>query len=469
MVNPQLYVPARYSNRFSSNPFPLEGLKFYADLWNVEQQGFLLSYDGNDKLAATAAQLRPLDSSGTYEITGFRSSSTANDQTLIASCDTGTTTTFFHIYVAATTGRLTISTRENNGTVNTVSGTTNVCSGARIPTMQVKSSGTAWSFVINGVLDTPIVVAGANTGDWLADIGLVAPRDNITHGVKTTTGDGSWAIAEMGQHRLYSVAISDAECATNNSRGWKATPFDSTYVVYNLPCTEGTGNPVETVAAVNPTLTGATWIEGLTDKSTNAYALSSFGSPVWSNQGRDFDGATTRITYPAKIDNSAQGSIEAWVKADTLVDAIRIFAIGGANVASPGIFTLETRLATNYYFAFTHLAESGTARVLRGSTILSTTPFYHVVWTGDGSTWKLYVNAVLETLTVIAGTNVGLWISSVTLTAPIETNIGNMLYDGVEQSFWDGVIGEVRAYDRVLTASEVQQNYLAGLGSGRYT
>ena len=460
MVNPQLYVPARYSNRFSSNPFPLEGLKFYADLWNVEQQGFLLSYDGNDKLAATAAQLRPLDSSGTYEITGFRSSSTANDQTLIASCDTGTTTTFFHIYVAATTGRLTISTRENNGTVNTVSGTTNVCSGARIPTMQVKSSGTAWSFVINGVLDTPIVVAGANTGDWLADIGLVAPRDNITHGVKTTTGDGSWAIAEMGQHRLYSVAISDAECATNNSRGWKATPFDSTYVVYNLPCTEGTGNPVETVAAVNPTLTGATWIEGLTDRSPNAYALTLFGSPVWGNKGRTFDATNDYISVPAStpINDLSAYSFEAWIKPTGWGESNTSYIGSKGSKVFLYWATTDGRVYTFHGFSGTF----GRWYIPSGSISLNN--WYHLVVTYNNTSVAndpiIYLNATTPLVTENS-TPVG--------TASTD-NASNLFIggDGAGAQTFGGIIGENRYYNRILIASEVQQSYLAGLGSGRY-
>jgi len=295
-------------------PIPRDDLQLAVDLWHINQQGFLVSFDGNDKLAATIANLRSADSLGTYELTNFKSSSTANDQTLFASCDTATTTSFLHIYVALTTGRVTISAQNAAGTVNTVSGTLNVCDGIR-HYIQVKSSGTAWSIVVDGVIDTPIVVAGSNTGDWFADITL---RDNVTHGVKTTTGDGSWAIAEMAQHRLYSRELSDAECKANYQKGWKAEPSDATGRVYNLPCTEGTGNPVETVAAVNPTMTGATWVEGLIDRSTNALALTSFGSPVWSNQGRTLNGTTQYLTTPHSsaldFERTDKFALAAWVK-----------------------------------------------------------------------------------------------------------------------------------------------------------
>jgi hypothetical protein len=49
-----------------SNPLgiPQQGLQFYADLWHPEQQGFLLSYDGNDYLSNATADFRSGDSQG---------------------------------------------------------------------------------------------------------------------------------------------------------------------------------------------------------------------------------------------------------------------------------------------------------------------------------------------------------------------------------------------------------------------
>jgi len=449
LSRPFMQSVGRTFRRFDpTDPYWSNSLQFYVPFYEADQQGFLLSKDGNDKLAAAVAQLRPLDSSGTYEITGFKSSSTANNQTLIASCDTGTTTTFFHIYVASTTGRLTISTQENNGTVNTVSGTTNVCSGARIPTMQVKSSGTAWSFVVNGVLDTPIVVAGANTGDWLADIGLVAPRDNVTHGVKTTTGDGSWAIAEMGQHRLYSVAISDAECATNNSRGWKATPFDSTYVVYNLPCQEGTGNPVETVAAVNPTLTGATWVEGLIDRSPNAVVLTSFGSPVWSNQGRTFDGTDDWMQTDDSnaLDITSALTVAAWINPTVT-----------GNSQYRTILSKRIGATSNYQLYLSNAAGANAGVLVFFCVSTNTTTYVPVV-----GTWILVVATVVGGVSAVYINGDSIFSGANTLadnTSPLR--IGRSETMSGSDLGWYGKIGEVFIYNKAWAPQEVRQIYNA--------
>src|SRR3990167_6100093 len=287
------------------------GYTFYVDLWNQGQQGFLLYFDGNDFGSYTVANFRSADSSGAAE-GWFRSSSTANNQTLIASSDTATDFSRWIIYVAQTTGRLTISTQDAAGTTNTVSGTTDICDGKWVH-WKVNSSGTAWDVDFNGVAETLIVVAGTNTGDWLADVTL---RDNLTIGARTATSTGNYAIGEIGFTRIYSRTMATAEALTNYQRGRKATASDTTGLVFNLPLTEGTGNPADTIIPATITLTGATWVEGLTDRSPNAYALTLFGSPVWGNKGRTFaNGSALKILDHTNIQNifDGGGSIFFWI------------------------------------------------------------------------------------------------------------------------------------------------------------
>src|SRR3990167_5177069 len=288
----------------SRGGIPSTGLQFYADLWNYGQQDFLLSFDGNDFGSYTVANFRSADSSGAAE--GWvRSSSTANNQTIIASSDTATTTSRWMIYVAQTTGRLTISTQDAAGTVNTVSGTTDICDG-KLVHWKVNSSGTAWDIDFNGVAETLIVVAGTNTGDWFADVTL---RDNLTIGAMTHTSTVNYAIGEIGFTRIYSRTMATAEALTNYQRGRKATASDTTGLVFNLPLTEGTGNPADTIIPATITLTGATWVEGLIDRSTNALAMTSFGSPTWGNTGRTFDGTGNQYI---QIDNALVALDNLW-------------------------------------------------------------------------------------------------------------------------------------------------------------
>src|SRR3989304_2315657 len=85
---------------------------FYADLWHPEQQGFLLSYDGNDYCSKDVANYRSGDSSGAIEV-WFRSSSTVNTQMLFASNDTATANSVLCVRVQATTGFVQIISNNN--------------------------------------------------------------------------------------------------------------------------------------------------------------------------------------------------------------------------------------------------------------------------------------------------------------------------------------------------------------------
>jgi hypothetical protein len=65
-----------------------------------------------------------------------------------------------------------------------------------------------------------------------------------------------------------------------------------------------------------------------------------------------------------------------------------------------------------------------------------------------------------ETLTV-NGSNTGKWFGNTSAAAPDKTYIGAAWFNGFDQGFFNGVIDEVRIYDRALPAGEIAN--LAGL------
>lgn len=100
--------------------------------------------------------------------------------------------------------------------------------------------------------------------------------------------------------------------------------------------------------------------------------------------------------------------------------------------------------------------QSASRKTVKGSTILSSDIWYHVVGIYDkASGFKLYVNGVQETLTgdtgfrgnIKTGTNLLL--------------IGN--FEGLTRYF-SGMIDEVAIYNRALTASEISDHYNSGQG-----
>lgn len=76
------------------------------------------------------------------------------------------------------------------------------------------------------------------------------------------------------------------------------------------------------------------------------------------------------------------------------------------------------------------------------------TRWYDVACTIDGSTAKLYING-LEVASVTKTFTIAGWTST--------ANIGKR--GGISQKFWDGDISKVLGYNRVLTSSEMLQNY----------
>src|SRR3990167_3003424 len=298
----------------SRGGIPSTGLQFYADLWNYGQQGFLAYYDSNDYFSRTVANYRSADSEGAIEI-WFRTSYTASYQSLFASADTGTETSYFHFFIAGTTGKLQIETRNAGGTYNSVSGATNVADG-KWHHAKLSSNGTAWNIDLDGVTEILSIEGGSNTGDWFSDITL---RDNIAVGVLLRGATAGEFNGEIGFTRLYSRPMLQPEAQVNYQRGRRAAPSDTTGLVGSWDFTEGSGDTaVDTIAAENLTRVGATWVEGLIDRSPNALALTSFGSPTRSNQGRTLNGTTQYLTTPHSsaldFERTDKFALAAWVK-----------------------------------------------------------------------------------------------------------------------------------------------------------
>ena len=108
----------------------------------------------------------------------------------------------------------------------------------------------------------------------------------------------------------------------------------------------------------------------------------------------------------------------------------------------------------------------GTNVEVEGSLTLSPNTWHHVVGTASGTEWKLYVDGVEDTtLTVLAGSNAGYFLDYPgASTETNEYNIGILPRANGETDDFEGNIGAFRIYNRVLTATEVSQNYNATRG-----
>lgn len=100
--------------------------------------------------------------------------------------------------------------QDNADTDDHVCGSTTTEAGAAYLLIW-KSSGTAYSFRINGAAETPAVISGANNGDWFGD---VTGADNTTVGILLSASPFFALKAHVAELLAYSHALSAAEIAT---------------------------------------------------------------------------------------------------------------------------------------------------------------------------------------------------------------------------------------------------------------
>ena len=98
--------------------------------------------------------------------------------------------------------------------------------------------------------------------------------------------------------------------------------------------------------------------------------------------------------------------------------------------------------------------------IVEASTVLSTSTFYNVVVTYDGSKSvsgvKIYINGTLQTLSTIYDVFTGSS-SAVTASTTIGSRAGGSL-------FFNGIVDEIAPFNDILTQSEVTELYNSGSG-----
>lgn len=186
--------------------------------------------------------------------------------------------------------------------------------------------------------------------------------------------------------------------------------------------------------------------------------------------GLDFDGVDEagKTGVNPTGNNFGYGTLCAWVTFDTTHTTNNfdiVFSAGGD----------DTDQATNFgQFAFGRRYASGidnkleilqrtdnvaTVNRVRGGTTLSAGTYFLAV-VSTGGAWKLYVNGVAESLTVVAGSNNGNWFDSVGTVGNRHFAVGNSWRDGAWGTGWvNGKIDEIFFYN-VTNLTEAQLTLL---------
>ena len=208
---------------------------------------------------------------------------------------------------------------------------------------------------------------------------------------------------------------------------------DPTLVVY-WSLNEGTGTVAYDYSGNNAT---GNWSG--TQTGTNGYYSAGKGKGYsWAGA---FDGSSTYVgTLPISMQANAPVAISAWVLLKPGAGPYPMIACSNSNI----LFGVQTGSAGNHGFDL-YLAglEAGQ------TTAPATNTWYYVVGEYNGSVASLYVNANLVQ-TSGAGSSPG----SANWRIGYGTCLGN--------SFWDGLIDDVRIYNRALSAAQIAAMYNSG-------
>lgn len=182
-----------------------------------------------------------------------------------------------------------------------------------------------------------------------------------------------------------------------------------------------------------------------------------------SAQAYDFDGNDDGI-YLAddSFDDYNEGTVSAWINLSTLGLTGTILGVGSSASTAPA-FGLRVSTNNNLEYVYKNDAASGLAYG-NGGTALSGSTWYHVVFTSDGSTLKMYLNGSEETVTMGSGSNLGQWFSDIGTTYVHKYSLGFNTSAANKINDFDGLIDEVGVWDRALTSTEVSALYNSGTG-----
>ena len=164
------------------------------------------------------------------------------------------------------------------------------------------------------------------------------------------------------------------------------------------------------------------------------------------NNSWGFDGSDDYINCGSHSSYDLSSiTINAWAYSDSLAQYKRILQLG-RNSGGIG-YGIAITDSGNQLIGFWN---NGSETTKKTTSTISATTWYHVVITFTGSTLKIYINGIDDTGDAGAGDDTG-WAST-------NDNLEIARKSGGGQ-LWDGKIGDILIYNKVLTASEVLQNY----------
>ncbi len=295
---------------------------------------------------------------------------------------------------------------------------------------QSASVDTAGATAAKAVLVAPAAVTHANDMNQRVVPLVATPRS----GGLTVSAPAAGTIAPPGYYMMFVLSDQGVPSVAKWVRLEPNASAPPAGLVAAYSFDEGTGTSVADAAGKGNggTISGASWDSA----GRNGKALS-------------FDGVDDRVTVPDanSLDLTSSMTLEAWIKPRTA---------GGYRTAilkeRPGNLAYALYASTTQ--ANRPAAEAGSAELL-GSSALTANTWSHLAATYDGSVLRLYVNGAL-----VGSKNQSLGLP--TSGNPLRIG-GNAVWT---DEHFDGLIDDVRVYNRALSPSEIQADRDTPVGGG---
>jgi hypothetical protein len=264
-----------------------------------------------------------------------------------------------------------------------------------------------------------------NETEWISFTSLNdLPNKNIIIGAFTDT--------EYGDYVEFVPTIGDFEV-----KEWASYLVTDLVSYYKLDETTGT-TAYDAAGSNNGTISGATYTSS--GKINGAY---------------DFDGTDDYIDSSVSTSENA-GTISIWISpTSSSKQNFFVFNQDSAGSANYMQFGINSDGAVYIYIANGNSLKTA-------NSVISTNSWHHVIIQSTGTEYKVYVNKVSKSLSILSGSNDGKWNNDIP--GYNHYSIGALTRGAELYTPFSGKIDEVGIWSRALSSTEVSDLYNSGDG-----